>query len=416
MAKRRQQGSGSIFQRDITRNGKVYHYWAAEISAGVDMAGNLIKKQQKLFKTQREAVSWLNATQTQIQSGDFLKESSMSLSQWLDTFMSVHCPHLKYLTRKSYITQIENHIKPALGKKRLDKLTATDIQQFINQLGIDGQERKRNIDGNIVIERVPLSAKSIKNAFEILNVALEKAVDLDLMKRNPCGKATLPKIQKPEIKPLNEEQISAFLSEITDDAYGDALRFILFSGCRESECLGLRWCDINFRKGTASINGQLVKHRVEDGGYQHESTKNGKSRTLTLAPSVLAILKSRQQKQLSEKKKAAEIWTGWQTLEEYKTAYCFTDECGKNLTPKSLYKRCKKICEKIGCPEMTVHGLRHSYATIALQGGDSLKTVSENLGHSTIAITADIYASVSDTMKRDSANRMEAFIKSVAVS
>ena len=85
----------------------------------------------------------------------------------------------------------------------------------------------------------------------------------------------------------------------------------------------------------------------------------------------------------------------------------FTDELGDNLTPETVYKNFKKVAIEIGCPNLHFHSLRHSYAVAALQSGDDIKTVQENLGHYTAAFTLDVYGHVTDKMRQDSANRMQ---------
>lgn len=92
----------------------------------------------------------------------------------------------------------------------------------------------------------------------------------------------------------------------------------------------------------------------------------------------------------------------------------FTDELGHNLSAQTVYLKFKKVIKGIGLPEVRFHDLRHSYAVAALQSGDNIKSVQENLGHHTAAFTLDIYGHVTDSMKRESANRMERFINSVS--
>ena len=91
----------------------------------------------------------------------------------------------------------------------------------------------------------------------------------------------------------------------------------------------------------------------------------------------------------------------------------FTNEIGGHLTHGTVYKNFKRIISDLGLPEARFHDLRHSYAVAALQSGDDVKTVQENLGHHTAAFTLDVYGHVSERMKQESAARMEGFIKSV---
>ena len=91
----------------------------------------------------------------------------------------------------------------------------------------------------------------------------------------------------------------------------------------------------------------------------------------------------------------------------------FTDRAGVPIAPFTLYKSFKRIAEEIGRPEARFHDLRHSYAVAAIKSGDDIKTVQGNLGHATASFTLDVYGHVTDQMKRDSAERMEKYIKSI---
>ncbi len=139
--------------------------------------------------------------------------------------------------------------------------------------------------------------------------------------------------------------------------------------------------------------------------------KNNKPRTLKAAPSVLALLKRRQAEQAEQRLKAGDLWEGWQNEQEHKTALVFTTAIGSNLSPQTVYNHYKKLAVQIGAPESRVHDLRHTFAVLSLQNGDSVKTVQENLGHATAAFTLDVYGHVSEKMKEDSAQRMEGYIK-----
>ena len=91
----------------------------------------------------------------------------------------------------------------------------------------------------------------------------------------------------------------------------------------------------------------------------------------------------------------------------------FTNELGQHLCCVTIYNHLKKILESIGLGDVRFHDLRHCYAAISLQNGDDIKTVSENLGHATVAFTLDVYGHVTDKMRKDSADRMQAYIESL---
>ena len=91
--------------------------------------------------------------------------------------------------------------------------------------------------------------------------------------------------------------------------------------------------------------------------------------------------------------------------------FVFTNHFGKHLSSSTIYGNFKRIARKIGLPDARYHDLRHTFATISLQNGDDVKTVSSNLGHATVAFTLDVYGHVSERMKKDSSERMKKFIK-----
>ena len=135
-------------------------------------------------------------------------------------------------------------------------------------------------------------------------------------------------------------------------------------------------------------------------------TKNSKSRTITLAPSVVKILRNVKHKQLENKMLYGSAWEN--------SDFVFTNELGHHLFASTVYKSFKRVMEEIGSPETRFHDLRHSYAVASLRSGDDAKTVQENLGHATAAFTLDVYGHVTEQMKTESANRMQAFIQSVS--
>ena len=175
---------------------------------------------------------------------------------------------------------------------------------------------------------------------------------------------------------------------------------------REGEALGLRWSAVNFANGTITINSQLQKI-VGKKEYQLITPKNGKGRCITPPPFVMATLQRAKHQQLENRIHYGECWED--------SGFVFTNELGQHLTPKLIYDSYKKVVAEIGIPDARFHDLRHSYAVASIRSGDDIKTVQENLGHATAAFTLNVYAHVTDQMKRDSAARMEQYIKSLSV-
>ena len=218
---------------------------------------------------------------------------------------------------------------------------------------------------------------------------------------------------KPEIHPLDDVQVKAYLAAVEADPLALMLKFILFTGLREAEAMGLTWDCINFRTGQITIRQQLQDLGKANGGMTIVPTKNSKIRVLEPAPSVLHLLKQQQAKQLEDRFRAGAAWLGWQTEAERKKALVFTNPRGGGFRPRTVYQHNLKVAARAGIDGCRVHDLRHTFAVLSLQNGDDVKTLQRNLGHASAAFTLDVYGHVTDRMRSESAARMEAYIKSI---
>ena len=283
--------------------------------------------------------------------------------------------------------------KPALGRFKLSERTPIQVQRFYNAL----QDEKG------------LSAKMVKNVNGVLHSVLDRAMMLEMLGRNVTKACILPKIQKKEIKPMEAAEISAFVEEIKGERFGIIYYVTLFTGMRQGEVLGLTWDCVDFERNTILVNKQLQKTQKVGGEYVLVPTKNSRSRTIMVAPSVLEMLKLQRDKQMFQQRRAGEAWENeWNLV--------FTDEMGKYLPHFTVYKAFKAVVTRMGMPEERFHDLRHSFAVISLESGDDIKTVQSNLGHATASFTLDVYGHVSQRMKQQSADRMEGFIQRTTCS
>lgn len=394
--RKRANGTGSIIHRSDGR-------WEARYSYGIDPNTGKLKQRSIYGQSQIEVREKLINVLAEINQGTFIEPTRMTVKDWLDIWMTEFSFDKRYSTLKGYRAQINKHILPALGKVLLEDLDPIRVQLFYNSLSRPDEDGKT------------LSAKSVKNVHIVLRAAMQQAVESELIKNNPCRKARIPKVTRPEIKPLTDEQIHDFLELATnDDIYGTVLKVILFTGIREGEALGLTWDCVDFISGSIIIEKQLQRRPQSAGGTQLTPTKNGKARVLRPAPFVMQMLKIQRTEQIMQSLRAGERWEAWKTEAEHRRALVFTNEDGRYLVAKRLYLHFKKIAEEIGAPDARVHDLRHTFAVISLQNGDDVKTVQTNLGHATAAFTLDVYGHVSDRMQRESAERMERYYNNVA--
>ena len=376
MAKRA-NGTGTV--RKVTRmiGGKKYEYWEARYTDGVDLGTGKQRRRSITGKTQKEVMQKLTAATAAIDSGTYIQPSKQTLGQWLDVWEKTYLGGVKPRTRAIYADIIRLHIKPALGAVRLEALNTHEIQQFYNALGEPSRTRKAG-----------LAPKTIKDIHGVLHKALRQAVEIGYLRFNPADACKLPRVERKELAPLDDAQITAFLQTIKGSRFETLLTVTLFTGMREGEVLGLTWDNVDFKAGTVTISKQALLHESEAGGFQLGSTKNGKSRTIAPASAVMALLKQHKSEQAKQRLKVGKLWGN--------TALVFTDEIGRPLTKATVYRAFKKAATEIGRPDARFHDLRHSYAVAAIRSGDDIKTVQGNLGHATAAFTLDVYGHVTE--------------------
>ena len=380
-------GAGTIRKKTVTRKGKKYEYWEARYTSGYDPGTGRQIQRSITGKTQKEVSQKLKAATAAIDAGTYQEPSKMTVGQWLDIWTAEYLGGVKPRTVDSYKATVKNHLKPGLGAVRLDQLEAHTIQAMYNKL--------------------ELSPKSVKNTHGILHKALQQAVANGYIRFNPADACIIPRVERKELHPLDEAQITAFLEAIKGHRFEFLYKVVLFTGMREGEALGLTWDAVDLSAGQITINKQLQRLRDGSGQYALVSTKNSKGRCITAAPFVISVLKKVQTQQKLWKLQSAGCWDNPMNL-------VFTNELGGNLSAQTVYLDFKKVAASIGSPSTRLHDLRHSYAVAAIKSGDDIKTVQSNLGHATAAFTLDVYGHVTEQMKQDSANRMEAFIKSVS--
>ena len=384
MTKKGAKGSGNIRKKTVKRGGKEYTYWEARITTGRDPGTG--KQIQRSFtgKTQKEVREKLQAAAVAVNDGTYTVPARLTLGQWLDIWQREYMGNAKPATLRAYDSHIRNHIRPGLGAVRLTELHPHTVQNFINSL-----------DG--------LSPTSVRLVYTVLRTALEKAIDLDYIPRNPAAKCVLPKQERKEIKPLDDAQATALIRAAAGTRIENMIPLALFTGLRISELLGLTWSAVDMDRGTITVDKQLsAKPKA---GALFSSPKSGKSRTITPAPTAFQVLRRQKARQAEQQLKAGPLWSNPHGL-------IFTAEDGGPLSQQMAELNFSDVRATVGLEGTRFHDLRHTYAVNSIRAGDDIKTIQINLGHASAAFTLDIYGHVTEAMKQDSATRMEVLIKS----
>jgi integrase len=368
---RRANGEGSLYQRKDER-------WVYEITFKGENKPRYFtgKTADDAIKKKDEALATLH------QSGFIPVRNTMTVGQWVDTWMDVYKAS-DLIDRESYDTEVER-IKYTLKDIRLIELAPMDVQKWVNYLKKSGRKDKKG----------GLAPKTISKAWGVLRQALEKAVDDKMITSNPAAKKliNLPKIPKPQIKHMEVDDAAAFLEAIQDDYMYPAIITDLMIGLRRGELLGLKWKDIDFKKRTVLVRRQL--NRSKSGIIKlvdRVKTDTG-YRELELPPELAALLEDHKRKQLDVKRqltsesdnKVVDIKRKKDSQAE-DLIFCWPD--GKWFAPDHCYRHLQRLLKKHGFERLSVQGLRHTYATSSISLGIDIAVLSKNMGHADGATT-----------------------------
>lgn len=371
--KRRANNEGSIYRRSDGR-------WCAAIS--VDHG------RRKFFygKTRQEVASRLTAALRNRQLGVPPSDGRQTVGQYLTDWLE-HSVRSSLRPRTYEIYDVNvRRLMPYLGRFRLNGLAPPAIEKCYNAL----------------LER-GLSRRSVEQAHAVFHRALKQAVKWGLLGRNPTEAVNVPRPERREMRTLNEEQVQ-LLFEVTASHRLHSLWILLVTtGLRLGEALGLRWDDIDLTTGRLTVKRALQRQRVA--GLVFVEPKTAKSRrTVHLAEGTIAALRELRRRQLEERLAGGPAW------QDYGLAFCRED--GRPVEPSSVAQRFRTTLETAGLPQLRVHDLRHTAATLLLRRGVHPKIVQEFLGHSTIALTLDTYSHVAPALHADVAVHMDALFAS----
>ena len=381
VAKRRANGEGNLRKRKDGR-------WEGRYTAGHNPETGKAIYRNVLGRTQAETRAKLKQAIEEAKQVDPVKAKQYTVEEWMDVWLENYAKvKVRPSSHQTYRGYIDNYIKPNIGKIPLSKLTSLELQKFYKKLLSSGRveriESKKQSKG--------LSPKTVRNLHQIIASAMKLAKEQKLIATDPTEGCALPKVEHREMKTLPVEQLASFLREAKDSGVFELYYVELATGLRRGELLGLKWEDLDLERGSlrvrrqiARINGEVVKTPLK--------TKNA-YRTLPLAKDTIDVLD--QQK----KKVGASPWV-------------FPGPTGGPMSPDSVLHMLHRVLKRAGLPRVRFHDLRHTFATLALQNGVDVKTVSGMLGHYSAGFTLDTYAHVTTSAQRQAAEAMEHVLSS----
>ena len=320
-----------------------------------------------LAKNQKELLDKLHRDLEAFQDVELTEDSRMTLGEWLERWMEDYgAATLRPNTLRSYEQFIRCYIKPYLGDKIVSRVTRMDIQKLYRKLKHEGRVHEHPEYGH------ELSDTMVLRIHAMLHRCLKDAEAAHVIARNPTDGAAVPKANHRPKQILTKEQMDIFLAAVDrNEIWRDFFYTELTTGLRRGELLALQWDDLDFKTGTLTVNKQVYEVK---GRLQVSIPKTRASiRRLVLPPGVVEVLR--------------------QYRETVDSRWMFPSPVKEDvpLTPGAVRRRLQIILERAGCKRIRFHDLRHTFATLSLESGMDVKTLSAMLGHVSAATTLDIY-------------------------
>lgn len=292
--------------------------------------------------------------------------------QWFEEYAKVNLRPTSYARMK----QLTKRVYPAIGHKRLDKITARDIQKFITDMLTNG----RNLNNG-----KPLSRKTAVHHLSFISDVFSYAVRMGMLCDNPCRRVFVPKQEQEEKQIYTIEQVKILYENLKSEPmkYQVYLLLSIYSGYRRSEMLGLEWKDIDFEHDL--IHVRRTSQYTSEKGIYTDTTKTRKSKRVSKMPA--SIMNLLRQFKADQNEEARRLGT---KLEDYDRL--FTKWNGAPMNPQTPFEWLKGYCERIGIPFRNIHSLRHLHASLLIFEGVDVVAVSEDMGHSVVGTTLNLYS------------------------
>lgn len=332
----------------------------------------------------------------ELRHGIYEREQKITLDKWFHTWMEEYKkPTVKLTTYELYMRTYEQHIAPYFKGKKLKDIRAEHIQRLLNR------------------ESGKLSKKTLSRLKVILNGCFNQAYKNEIIKKNPVSLTQFPKYPpEKERRVMTREEQDIFLTYARKLYYGDLFEVALFTGMRNGEVRGLEWKDVDFENRIIHVTGTLVYS--ESAGYYKTSPKTRTSRRdIPMLDNVYSILKARGEKQKELMQILDDRWKPYPGLEDL----VFVKENGNLIEPAVAQYYIRHIQETIRkdgieFEAISPHTLRHTFATRCIENGMQPQVLKSILGHSSLAMTMDLYSHVLPDTKSEEMNKIADLIVS----
>lgn len=376
------------FQKYTTKQGQK---WLFKMDTGKNPeTGERQTTTRRGFKTKKEAQEMAAILEQELTSGIVVINNSLLYEDVFNQWFTQHAKTIKESTKKTIESKFKKHILPRFGKIRVKDISKAYCQQMINE-----------------ISEIISSVNDIKIQ---ANQVFKYAVKMDIISKNPLEHVTIPKKKKDLISQPNDvddrnywkkNEIKKFLC-ITKKELSlrdhTLLHLLIYTGARKGELLALTWEDIDFEAGYI----RLWKTLFQANGkhlFQTPKTRNSK-RLISIDTQTLSLLKKWRISQIEENL----AYGG-------RSGIVFTRTDGTPLRLAYLNEKLNILVKRHNLHPITIHGLRHTHASLLFEAGANIKEVQERLGHSDIQMTMNVYTHVTDTIREQTAEKFQKYIE-----
>lgn len=340
----------------------------------------IIRKQG--FKSARDAKQAYLDVQQAILNGEYtpLNEKRLTVKELYKLYLPLHEKEVKGSSIVSFKSAMKLHILPVLGNTYLDKLTTIQCQKLVNSWA---DKYKKN---------------SFNSFFSSINEMLVYAVKMDLLQVNPLSKVIKPRFKEETKRKENfysKDELELFLQGAKKQGLIQYTLFYLlaYTGLRIGEAVALTWADIDFNSKSLTVSKTITKNQNSKEVIGTPKTKTS-NRTIFLTSSTIKVLLDLREAQLKD------------------TIYIGASGSQRifNISIPTVGTWCRKIAKKQGVKRITVHGFRHTHASLCFEAGMSMQEVKNRLGHANISITMDLYTHVTKGKEKAGVSKLENYM------
>lgn len=343
------------------------------------------KRIKKEFDKLQKCRQWLADSKFEDEHGNVLQGEEPTVNAWYQYWIdNIKGDNIRFNTRRNYNERYEKNIKPLIGEMLLKDVKPLHCQNVLNSMA--------DRYANSVIEHSRL----------VMWMMFDSALENELLIKNPVTKSVkCTSGRKPkEIRALTVEEQRIFLDTVNGTSNYNQYAFILQTGLRTGEMIGLKWSDIDFKNKVVHICRTMeYRHSVGEWRVGEPKTKNS-IRDVPLTQEAISILKNQKEKLKKIKVRPIEF-----------SDMVFLCRDGTPTKNSAYDTKLFYYCDKCGIERFSMHVLRHTFATRCIESGMRPKTLQMILGHSNIGITMNLYVHVTDDEKHKEIENIEQRLK-----